>query len=80
MIHDTFSNLDKFGYATLSFKLDGEREPRAGVPVWRIRRTNARSAGRRTFMHTKPCKACGSFERRVWNNGCFKCWELEKEK
>mgnify|MGYP007009152313 CR=1 FL=1 len=52
-----------FGATPTSFKLPGDREPRADIPQWQINRTNARSVGRRTFMHTTPCRVCGSLER-----------------
>ena len=45
------------------FKLDGDKPPRPDIPQWQINRTNARSVGRRTFMHTTPCRVCGSLER-----------------
>lgn len=80
VINDGFMNPDRFGYAAIPFKINGEIEPKAGVPLWRIRRSNARSMGKRTFMHTKACKACGSFERRVYNNECFNCFKLERSK
>lgn len=72
-------NPDRFGFAAIPFKLS-DSEPRKDIALWRIRRTNARSMGKRTFMHTKPCKACGSFERRVYNNECFNCFKLERSK
>ena len=52
-----------FGYEPKSFKLPGDREPRPDIPQWQINRTNARSVGRKTFMHTTPCRVCGSLER-----------------
>ena len=52
-----------FGYTPTSFKLDGDKPPRPDIPQWQINRTNARSVGRRTFMHTTPCRVCGSLER-----------------
>ena len=65
LIRDRF-NADferMFGYEPKSFKLPGDREPRPDIPQWQINRTNARSVGRRTFMHTTPCRVCGSLER-----------------
>lgn len=79
IINDSFMNPDRFGFASIPFKLS-DCEPRSDIPQWRIARTNARSMGKRTFMHTKSCKACGSFERRVYNNECFNCWKLERSK
>lgn len=79
-INDSFMNPDRFRYTSMPFKLDGERLPRPDVPQWRINRTNARSMGKPTFQHTKPCKCCGSLERRVYNNECFDCWKLIKSK
>ena len=75
-INDGFMNPDRFGYSVVPFKLDGDREPPKHVPKWRIARTNARSMGKRTYEHTKPCK-CGSFLRRVYNNECFDWEEVE---
>ena len=81
-IRDRFSaDFDRiFGSTPTQFKLDGDREPRADIPQWRINRTNARSAGRKTFLHTKPCRVCGSLERLTHQvyagtkiNKCFVC-------
>lgn len=77
-INDSFMNPDRFGYAVMPFKLNGDREPPKHIAKWRIARTNARSMGKRMYEHTKPCK-CGSLLRRVYNNECFDCWK-EKEK
>lgn len=77
-INDYFMNPDRFGYAVVPFKLDGNREPRSDAPLWRIARTNARSMGKATYLHTKSCKACLSLIRRVYNNECFDCWKLSK--
>ena len=77
-INDSFMNPDRFGYAVVPFKLDGSREPCSDVPKWRIARTNARSMGKPTYLHTKPCRACLSLIRRVYNNECFDCWKLSK--
>ena len=64
LIIDRFTAFDRVrGHEPLPFKLDGDREPRADIPQWRINRTNARSAGRKTFLHTTPCRACGGLER-----------------
>ena len=71
-------NPDRFGHPTVPFKLDGERLPRADIPQQRIARTNARSMGKPTYLHTKPAKCCGSLIRRVYNNECFNCWKLNK--
>lgn len=76
-INDSFMNPNRFGFATIPFKLDGNREPRPDVPLWRIARSNARSMGLRTFQHTKQCK-CGSRERRVYDNKCYPCFRLNK--
>lgn len=80
-ILDRFTAFDRVrGNEPLPFKLDGDCEPRADIPQWQINRTNARSAGRKTFLHTKPCRVCGSLERlthRVYAgtkiNKCFVC-------
>lgn len=76
-INDGFMNPDRFGYSVMPFKLDGDKVARKDIPAWRIRRTNARSMGKRMYEHTKPCK-CGSLLRRVYNNECFDCWRLSK--
>lgn len=63
-ILDRFTAFDRVrGSEPLPFKLDGDREPRADIPQWQINRTNSRSAGRKTFMHTNPCRVCGSLLR-----------------
>lgn len=81
LIIDRFTAFDRVcGNEPLPLKLDGDREPRADIPQWRINRTNARSAGRKTFLHTKPCRVCGSLERLTHKvyagtkiNKCFVC-------
>lgn len=81
LIIDRFTAFDRVrGNEPLPFKFDGDREPRADIPQWRINRTNARSAGRKTFLHTKPCRVCGSLERLTHKvyagtkiNKCFVC-------
>lgn len=78
-INDSFMNPDRFGFAVVPFKLDGNREPPADVPLWRIRRSNARSMGKASFTHTKPCKSCGSLEKRVYDLKCMPCFKLEKK-
>ena len=79
VINDGFMNPDRFGYASVPFKLDGCMEtPREDIPKWKIARTNARSMGKRTFIHTKQCR-CGSYERRVYDNKCFPCFKLTKK-
>lgn len=80
-ILDRFTAFDRVrGHEPLPFELDGDREPRPDIPQWRINRTNARSAGRKTFLHTKPCRVCGSLERLTHKvyagtkiNKCFVC-------
>lgn len=63
-ILDRFTAFDRVrGHEPLPFKLAGDREPRPDIPQWQINRTNARSAGRKTFMHTNPCRSCGSLLR-----------------
>ena len=76
-INDSFMNPDRFGYAVIPFKLNN-KEPRHDVPKWRINRSNSRSMGKTTYLHTKPCRACLSLIRRVYNNDCFDCWKLRK--
>ena len=63
-ILDRFTAFDRVrGSEPLPFKLDGDREPRPDIPQWQINRTNARSAGRKTFTHTNPCRSCGGLLR-----------------
>lgn len=76
-INDSFMNPNRFGYAVMPFKLDGNREPREGIAKWRINRSNSRSMGKRTYLHTKPSKCCGSLIRRVYDNACFECFKLK---
>ena len=76
-INDSFMNLSRFGNANIPFKLS-DKEPRADVPKWRINRSNSKSMGKPTCSHTKPCGACLSLIRRVYNNDCFDCWKLRK--
>lgn len=79
-IKDSFMNPDRFGFASIPFKLDGDKEPPAHIPLWRIARSNARSMGKASFTHTKPCKYCGSLEKRVYDLKCMPCFILEKKK
>lgn len=78
-INDSFMNPDRFGFTTIPFKLDGNKEPRPDVPKWRIARSNARSMGVRMYKHTKPCKICKSNQRRVYDNSCYSCWKETKK-
>lgn len=80
-IKDRFStDFEKvFGFTALPFKLDGNKEPPEHIPQWRINRTNSRSMGKPTYLHTKPSKCCGSLVRRVYNNECFDCYQLERK-
>ena len=77
-INDRFMNPDRFGFASIPFKLDGDREPPEYIPKWRIARSNARSMGKASFNHTKPCKSCGSLEKRVYDLKCMPCFRLIK--
>lgn len=77
-IKDSFMNPDRFGFASIPFKLDGNKEPPAHIPLWRIARSNSRSMGKSTFTHTKQCH-CGSFERRVYDNKCMPCFKVSKK-
>ena len=78
-INDSFMNPDRFGFSVVPFKLDGNREPKKLVPQWRINRSNSRSMGKRTYLHTKPSKCCKSLVRRVYDNSCFECFKGEKK-
>lgn len=79
IINDSFMNPDRLGYAAIPFKLDGNREPREDIPQLRIARTNARSMGKVSYLHTKPSKCCGSLVRRVYDNTCYDCYLKEKK-
>ena len=79
-INDRFMNPSCFGYTSIPFKLDGDREPPEYIPKWRIARSNARSMGKASFTHTKPCKYCGSLEKRVYDLKCMPCFKVEKKK
>ena len=79
IINDSFMNPDRFGYSVIPFKLS-DREPRKDIPDWRIARSNARSMGKVSYLHTKPSKCCGSLVRRVYNNSCYECFKLERKK
>lgn len=80
VINDGFMNPDRFGYAVVPFKMEGNKPPPKTVPKWQINRTNSRSMGKATYLHTKPSKCCGSLVRRVYNNECFDCWKGSKNK
>lgn len=63
-----------FGTGTRShFKLDGDRQPPKHIPQWQINRSNARSIGQKTFLHTAPCRSCGGYVRLT-----HKCYEGTK--
>lgn len=79
-INDRFMNPNVHGYPVIPFKLDGDKTPRSDIPIWRIRRSNARSMGRASFTHTKPCKACGGLEKRVYDLKCMPCFNIGKKK
>lgn len=80
MIADKFLDASRFGVTKITtFKLDGCKEPRPDIPKHQINRSSARSRGDKTFMHTKPCR-CGSIERRVYQNDCYPCFKLSKNK
>lgn len=79
-INDRFMNPNVHGYPVVPFKLDGEKTLRSDIPIWRIRRSNARSIGKASFSHTKPCKACGSLEKRVYDLKCMPCFKVSKKK
>lgn len=77
-INDSFMNLSRFGYSVVPFKL-GDKTPRSDIPLWRIARSNARSMGRVSYLHTSPTKCCNSLTRRVYDNSCFECFKREKK-
>lgn len=80
IINDRFMNPAAFGHIrNIPFHIDSNREPPKHIPKWRIARSNARSIGKATYQHTKPCK-CGSSERRVYNNECYPCFKLGEKK
>ena len=78
-INDRFMNPNVHGYLVVPFKLDGDKEPPPHIPLWRIARSNARSMGKASFTHTKPCKYCGSLEKRVYDLKCMPCFKREKK-
>ena len=78
-INDSFMNPDRFGYAVIPFKLAGCLEPREDISPNVIARSNARSMGKTSYIHTKPTKCCGSLARRVYDNSCFECFKREKK-
>lgn len=51
----------------------GESKDRADIPQHQKNRSNARSMGRTTYMHTKQCAQCRSLERDTWSNKCKGC-------
>lgn len=79
VINDGFMNPARFGYASMPFKLNGNKNERHDVPRWRKNRTDARSMGSPKFLHHKPCDECGSLFKRVYNLECFECWKEEKK-
>ena len=72
-IRDKFQDLGRFGNAPVPFTLTANHIQRADIPKWRIARSNARSMGKPTFTHTKPCARCGGLEMRVYNVACAEC-------
>ena len=81
MIVDKFQDVARLGHTeNIPFKLSPDREPRPDIPKWRLNRTGARSIGKPTYLHTKPCTCCGSLIRRVYNNECFDCFKVSKKK
>ena len=72
-IRDKFQDLERFGNAPVPFTLTVNHSQRADIPKWRIQRSNARSMGKATFMHTKPCARCGGLEMRVYDVTCAEC-------
>lgn len=72
-------NPNVHGYPVVPFKLDGDREPPEYISKWRIARSNSRSMGKASFTHTKPCKYCGSLEKRVYDLKCMPCFKAEKK-
>lgn len=77
LIRDKFQDLERFGNAPVPFTLTVNHSPRADIPKWRIERSKARSVGKPTFMHTKPCARCGGLEMRVYDVTCAKCFKLK---
>ena len=51
----------------------GQSKDRTDIPQHQKNRSNARSMGRTTYMHTKQCKGCGGLVRKVKNNECVGC-------
>jgi len=78
-IKDRFMNPDRFGFANIPFKLEGNKEPRADISINVISRSNARSMGMSMYKNTNPCKICNSDLKRVYDNKCYTCWKESKK-
>lgn len=73
-INDSFMNPDRFGYAVMPFKLDGDKVARKDIPIWRIRRTAYPVVWVKECMNTLSLVNAVHFYARVYNNECFDCW------
>lgn len=74
LIRDRFLDVSGVGANPIPFKMAGNKPPPEHVPIWRINRSNSRSMGKKTYLHTKPSLCCKSLVRRVYDNSCFECW------
>lgn len=62
-----------FGTRAGHFSHGCEVQQRDDIPQWKKNRSNARSMGRKTFMHTTPCRSCSGLVRLT-----HKCYEGTK--
>ena len=74
-IADKFSADFNFVFGTKAghFSHGREVEQHSDIPQWKKNCSNARSMGRKIFMHTTPCRSCGGLERLT-----HKCYEGTK--
>lgn len=79
-LKDKFLDMDRFGFGQMAFKINGDKNERKDIPECHKRRQNNRSAGIPYYLHDKPSKCCGSLNRRVWNNECYDCYKVSKDK
>ena len=61
-----------FGVSAGHFSFGNIPSVRADIPRNQVRRSNARSMGRKSYLHSKTCQ-CGSNYRNTWTNKCVEC-------